>query len=124
MSPLTHPTRLDEGDAAVEGAAGFTLLLSGYEADSPQQWSDDECESASDLIRRENNDIYDHLQMIWHERDIFQSANDQYVKELSQLKHQMKLLQMQQRSSGSQSSHPSPFPRQHNYDCCSCIFII
>ncbi len=116
MSPLIHSTRLAEGDDAEEGATGFIPLLPGYEADSPLQWSDDEHESASDIIKRENKDLRIALQMIQQERDSFQNANDQYAKELSQLKQQMKQLQikMDQQCTGSQPSSPVAPPRQHS----------
>ncbi len=86
MSPLIHSTRLAKGYQVEEGATGFTPLLPGYEADSPLQWSDDEHESASDIIRRDNKDLSIALQMIQQERNSFQNINDQYAKELSQLK--------------------------------------
>lgn len=94
ISPPIHSTRLAEGDEAEEGATGFTPLLPGYETDSPLQWSGDEHESASDIIRRENKDLCLVLQMI-QERYTFQNANDQYGKEISQLKQQIKQLQIQ-----------------------------
>ncbi len=55
--------------------------------------------------------------MIQQERDSFQDVNDQYAKELSQLKHQMKQLQikMNQQHPGSQPLSPVPPPRQHNH---------
>ncbi|RXN20959.1 1-phosphatidylinositol 4,5-bisphosphate phosphodiesterase delta-3-A-like protein [Labeo rohita] len=129
MSPPTHSSRLDESDDQEEGATGFTPVLPAYEADSPLPWSDDEQESASDVIRRENKDLRRALQMIQQERDKFQTTNDQYATEPSQLKQQMRQLQirMEQQHPGSQSlsavapprqhssSHPVPAPHVHPY---------
>ncbi|KAL0151955.1 hypothetical protein M9458_052762 [Cirrhinus mrigala] len=116
MSPPTHSTRLAEGDVQEEGATGFTPMLPAYEADSPLPWSDDEQESASDVIRRENKDLRKALQMIQQERDKFQTTNERYATELSQLKQQMRQLQirMDQQHPGSQSLSPVAPPRQHS----------
>lgn len=113
LSPLTHSPRLAECDDTQDGAFGFTPVLPGHEADSPSQWSDDE--GASDIVARENAKLHNSLWTIQQERDIFQRANEQYAKELTQLQHQMRQLQFHMGQQRHESQPPAPVapPRQY-----------